>query len=243
MKSVLSFTPLLLFPTIALSACKSFENTVNLKTKSPQKQVSRVINCTRENSKQDDSGKRYCDVDVYKMGIEVRTNTDNKLSEPLPVFELARDSQCRKSGLCDFNETIIIPFTLNETNSRVPENSTGYFAFTPDWICVRGAIKDCKGDDEHREGLRVRICGYRLSTKGKNETDSNDDIYAGTTRFVRATDEEIEALGDERPWPSYEDAIEDKEEEEESGTMRSVSMYTAVGHLFWSLFTVLFLSL
>jgi hypothetical protein len=243
MKSLLLFTPLLLFPTFVLSACKAFENTVDLETKSLQKQVSTVINCTRENSKQDDKGRRYCDVDVYKMGIEVKTFTDKKLSETLPVFELVRDKSCKTSGLCDFNETVIIPFTLNETNSRVPENSTGYFAFTPEWKCLEGAIKDCKGDDENREGLRVRVCGYRLLTRGKNTTDPIDDVYAGNTTFVRATTEEVEELGDERPWPSYEDAIKDKQEEEESGAMRSASMYTVVGHLLWLLFTVLFLSL
>ncbi|KAH7233061.1 hypothetical protein BKA59DRAFT_559959 [Fusarium tricinctum] len=240
MKTLLSFTPLLLFPTIVLSACKSFENTVNLKTIPQPEQVSRVIDCTRENSKQDEDGKRYCDVDVYKMGIRVRTNTDRKLSEPLPVFEHVRDSQCGKSGLCDFNETIIIPFTLNETNSRVPENSTGYFAFTPDWICVRGAIKDCNGDDEHREGYRVRICGYRILTRGKNETDPSDDIYAGTTIFVNATDKEIEELGDKRPWPSYKDAMEQYEEESEA---LEIATYGVFSYFVWSAVTVLFLSL
>ncbi|SPJ72228.1 uncharacterized protein FTOL_01956 [Fusarium torulosum] len=243
MKSLLLFTPLLLFPTFVLSACKAFKNTVSLEKYPPQKQVSRAINCTRENSKQDDTGRRYCDVDVYKMGIEVKTTTDFKLSEPLPVFELAREKSCNKSVLCDFNETVIIPFTLNETNSRVPENSTGYFAFTPEWKCVKGVIKDCKGDDERREGLRVRVCGYRLLTRGKNTTDPSGYVYAGNTTFVRVTTEEAEELGDERPWPSYEDAIKNKEEGEESGAMRNASMHTVVCHLLWSLFTVLFLLL
>lgn len=241
MKSLLSFTPLLSFPTIVLSACKSFENSVDVKAIPQPEQVSRVINCTRENSKQDDDGKRYCDVDVYKMGIEVRTFTDNKLSEPLPVFELVRDSQCGKSGLCDFNETVIIPFTLNKTNNRVPENSTGYFGFTPDWVCVRGAIKDCKGGDEHREGIRVRICGYKLLTRGGNETDPSDDVYAGTTRFINATDKEMEALGDKRPWPSYEDAM--KQYEEESGALAIATTCGVVSYAIWSAVTILFLSL
>ncbi|KAM0243979.1 hypothetical protein ACHAP5_006744 [Fusarium lateritium] len=210
--------------------------------KTQEKQVSTAINCTRGNSKQDDKGRRYCNVDVYKMGIPVETFTDAKLLEPLPFLENVRDKACRSSGLCDFNETVIIPFSLNKTHSRVPENSTGYFGFTPEWLCMSGTVKNCEGDDENRDGLAITVCGYRILSKGKNKTDRSDDVFAGITRFVETTDDEFEEMLNERPWPSYEDAIKDKEEEEESEAIRSTSLYT-VGNVFWSLVAVLFLSL
>lgn len=208
------------------------------------KRVSKIINCTRENSQENNEGKRYCDVDVYKMGIKVQTSTTIIISEPLPIFEAARDLTCKANGTCDFNETIIIPFTLNKTNSWVPENSTGYFAFAPEQTCLRGTLRDCEDDRKDREGLSVGICGFELTTRGNNRSDPSDDVYAGTTTFVDVSDEEaeeIQELDDRRPLLTYEDAI--KQLDEESGALESATMYGVVGYIVWSAVTGLLLSL
>ncbi|KAG5759981.1 hypothetical protein H9Q72_011911 [Fusarium xylarioides] len=132
---------------------------------------------------------------------------------------------------------VVIPY--ENSSWVIPKGKRGYWTWTPDMNYRPGTLDNCDGDDDLGDTDAV-VCGFRIDRKGSNESDAE---YRGKVVFVEDNDPNSRIKPGVRPWPDYEEAVEEAEEWEKNDVQEEESLATrlspVIPTLVWSsLFSV-----
>ncbi|KAF5971274.1 endoribonuclease L-PSP [Fusarium coicis] len=173
--------------------------------------VTELVNCTAERANEKGDNRGNCRIQRSKIGIIANSTITKTNNEPLDtslenkkiILEAVRDvADSKAMEYVNLQQLAVIPY--RNSYWAIPKGKRGYWVWAPDMNCWPGALNDC-GNDDDLDDTEVVVCGFRIDTKGSNESDAE---YRGRVGFGEDNDPKSRIKPGVRPWPDYEDDVE-----------------------------------